>query len=45
MMETRLEDRARVYRRKLRAAVTECRSARVRERGEVSSNAGDADAM
>lgn len=32
MMETRLEDRARVYRRKLRAAVTECRSARVRMR-------------
>ena len=29
MMETRMEDRARVYRRKLRAAVTECRTLRV----------------
>ena len=35
MMESRLEDRARVYRRKLRAAVAECRTSRVRETGSV----------
>lgn len=36
MMESRLEDRERVYRRKLRAAVAECRTSRVRQAGSVT---------
>ena len=42
MVGGRLEERERAYRRKLRAAVAECRSSRVRRHAAVSAPASDA---